>query len=314
MRHNPSIDGQLSPVQASLVPRIADLISSGGFGAGDRLNEVALSRTLRVSRTPIRAVLRHLVSLGVTRRLAGGGFAVVDQSPAQAARTAAAVAAGQQQGEVDRLFLAIAKDRRRGHLSTQISETSLMRRYRVGRALLQRVLALLADAAVVERLPGRGWAFLPTFEDAVARRESYNWRMLIEPGALLEPDYRLQPTWIADMRKRHEHALRAAWRETSSIAFYEMNAAFHEGLAAGAGNRFLLIALQQQNRLRRISNYDWMFGHERVLVNTREHLEILDRIEANELTLAAALLRQHLIRARDLRRPDGDLLQDNEVD
>ena len=44
------------------------------------------------------------------------------------------------------------------------------------------------------------------------------------------------------------------WSDTASIALYEMNAAFHEGLAAASGNRYLLVAVQQQNRLRRFSS------------------------------------------------------------
>jgi DNA-binding GntR family transcriptional regulator len=81
-----------------------------------------------------------------------------------------------------------------------------------------------------------------------------------------------------------------------------MNAAYHEGLAAASGNRFLLVAVQQQNRLRRFANYDWTFGHERVLVNCREHLAILDRLEAGEREAAAALLRRHLEAAAKLKR------------
>ena len=92
------------------------------------------------------------------------------------------------------------------------------------------------------------------------------------------------------------------WSETASIALYEMNAAFHEGLAAASGNRFLLVGVQQQNRLRRFANYDWTFGYQRVVVNCREHLAILDRLEAGERAEAATLLRRHLEDAAKLKR------------
>ena len=92
------------------------------------------------------------------------------------------------------------------------------------------------------------------------------------------------------------------WSDTVSIALYEMNAAFHEGLAAASGNRYLLVAVQQQNRLRRFGNYDWTFGHERVIVNCREHLAILDQLEASQNEAAAALLRRHLEGAARLKR------------
>src|SRR3546814_12233276 len=75
------------------------------------------------------------------------------------------------------------------------------------------------------------------------------------------------------------------------------------GLAVASGNRYFANAIQQQNRLRRFSNYDWVYGHERVVVSCSEHLEILDRLEAGERDIAAALLRRHLECAAEVVRP-----------
>ena len=115
----------------------------------------------------------------------------------------------------------------------------------------------LGEVAAVQRKPGHGWRFLPTISDPEGRGESYRFRQIIEPAALMEPGYRLSPGWIEDMRGKHEEMLATPWSETTSIALYEMNAQFHEGVVAGARNRYLLVAIQQQNRLRRFANYDW---------------------------------------------------------
>src|SRR5229473_3488506 len=96
-----------------------------------------------------------------------------------------------------RLFLAIARDRLAGRLPIEISEADLMRRYKVTRALLQRVLGKLAEVALVERKRGHGWAFLPTISDREARAESYRFRLLVEPAALREPGFHLDPGWAA---------------------------------------------------------------------------------------------------------------------
>jgi DNA-binding GntR family transcriptional regulator len=69
---------------------------------------------------------------------------------------------------------------------------------------------------------------------------------------------------------------------------------------AGAHNRYLLVAIQQQNRLRRFANYDWTHGHARVVVSCREHLKILDCLDASEREAAAALMRKHLETAAKL--------------
>jgi len=100
--------------------------------------------------------------------------------------------------------------------------------------------------------------------------------------------------WIADMRTRHEAMLTTRWTETTSIAFFEMNASFHEGIAAGSGNRHFLAAIQRDNRLRRLSNYYWKHNFDRVRANHSEHMAILDSIEAKRLDIAASLMRAHL--------------------
>jgi DNA-binding GntR family transcriptional regulator len=291
-----------SRLQRELSAGIMDLIRSEGLAPGTRLAEVALAERLQVSRTPVRAALKLLATGKLVRAGKHGGYFVTD-----------AVAASHKvlrklaPDNTDRLFLAIASDRRAGRLPDEVSERDLMQRYAATRPVVQRVLTKLAEVAAVQRKPGHGWRFHPIFMDEQARHESYRYRLMIEPAALLEPGFRLDPAWAADMRRRHVEVLTMPWNEAAVIPLYEINAAFHEGLAAASGNRYLLVAIQQQNRLRRFGNYDWTFGHERVLVNCREHLAILDQLEAGQHEAAAALLRRHLESAAKLRHrwPDA---------
>jgi DNA-binding GntR family transcriptional regulator len=286
-----------SRLQRELSAGILDLIRSERLAPGMRLAEVALAERLQVSRTPVRAALKLLAKRKLVRTGARRGFFVAD------AATAAEKPPGKPApDDTDRLFVAIARDRRAGRLVDEVSERDLMQRYGATRPIVQRVLTKLSEVAAVQRKPGHGWRFQPIIADEQARHESYRYRMLIEPAGLLEPGFRLDPTWAADMRRRHQETMAMPWSETSSIALYEMNAAFHEGLAAASGNRYLLVAVQQQNRLRSFGNYDWTFGHERVLVNCREHLAILDQLEAGQREAAAALLRSHLESAAKLKR------------
>jgi DNA-binding GntR family transcriptional regulator len=287
-----------SPLQHELSAGILDFIRTEKLQPGARLGEVVLAERLQVSRTPVRAALKLLARRGLVRPSEVRGFVVAAEKSA-----AKAVARRPTVTDVDRLFLAIARDRRSGKLPVDVSERDLMQRYDATRPIVQRVLTRLSEVAAVERKRGHGWRFLPTISDPQARGESYRYRLLIEPAGLLEPDFRCDTAWIAEMRRRHDEMLSMPWSDTASIALYEMNAAFHEGLAAASGNRYFLLAVQQQNRLRRFANYDWTYGYERVVVNCREHLGMLDRIEAGDLVDAAHLMRLHLEGAAKLKRP-----------
>lgn len=283
-----------TPLHLELAGRIGQLVREAGLKPGARLNENQLAQQLGVSRTPVRAALEQLEARGFVARQPYRGVALLALPPV-------ARAAAEPEPAEDALLPLIARDRQRGLLADEVSEQALMQRYGVSRALLRQGLQRLAELGMVERKSGYGWRFLLDVFDAAARQESYRFRMTLEPAALREPGYRLSAEWIAQMRERHENSLSRRWTEAASIAFFEMNAAFHEGLVAGSGNRFFVLSIQRQNRLRRLSNYDWKHGRERVEVNCREHLEILSRLEAGDNELAALLMQRHLDLASRLR-------------
>jgi DNA-binding GntR family transcriptional regulator len=297
---NRTRSGRPTRLQQALQSGIVEVIRNQAMGPGARLTEIALARQLRVSRTPVRAALGHLAARGIVKRRPQRGFMLAKQVDQIAPGAVDAPAT-----ESEQLFLAIARDRLAGALPDNMSEADAMRRYRVTRPVLLRVLGKLAEVGVVERKPGRGWLFHATIADAESRGESYRFRLLIEPQSLMADEFRLDPAWLADMRRRHHAVLATPWRAIYSVAFFEMNAAFHEGLAAASGNRFVLMAVQQQNRLRRFANYDWVFGPQRVVQSCAEHLEILDRLETGQRKAAASLLHEHLRRASALTRPVG---------
>ncbi|MCU4178788.1 GntR family transcriptional regulator [Bosea sp. BH3] len=280
-------------LQQEIAERILQLVRDDALSAGDWLNENATARRLGVSRTPVRAALEHLALQGVVRRHLNKGVEILTL-PAAGDSTLPPEA-------IDLAMVRLAHERENGILPDEVSELEVMRRYELGRPEAQKLLARLADLDMVERKPGYGWRFLHEARDPRVHQERYRFRLMVEPLALLEPDFRLEKSWIAEMRQRHDGMLTQPWRESSSIALYEMNADFHEGLAAASGNRFIHSAIRRQNQLRRLSNYDWVFGFERVQVNCTEHMAMLDHIEAGEQEVASALMRSHLLRASKLR-------------
>jgi DNA-binding GntR family transcriptional regulator len=286
------VDGVPTRLQQDLVDRITSLIHEDALHIGARLNENRLAERLAVSRSPVRAALNHLVACGVLAHRPQRGMELI-------AHPALPEATKNDAEPKDDLLIRIARDRDQRRLDDEISETELMRRYDVPRHAIRKALVLLADLDMVERKPGYGWRFNDSW-DAAAREESYQFRMVIEPAAILSAGFILDPAWAEDMRARHTLSITTPWTETSSVALFEMNAAFHEGLALASGNRHFHACIQRQSRLRRFACYNWQHGFERVRINHAEHMEILDRLESGDRDIAAALMRRHLDTTRQL--------------
>lgn len=267
-----------------------------GAAPGERLSRLALAKELGVSRTPVEGAVALLESLGVVKtdgravRLRDTGF-----DPEQLAAPAA------QDGDAAaRLVMQLAHDRRTGALPEEVSERLLQSRYGAGRAIVAAALRQLAEVGAVTRNRGHGWRFSPAYASAADRAASYRFRLMLEPAGLLEPGFALPPGWIAGMRQAHERFLARTWKDTDPVVFFETNAAFHRGLAEGSGNRFLVQAIEQQNQLRRFSNYDWQRGVERVRVSAADHLGILEALEAGDRAEAAERMHRHLAGTAEL--------------
>ncbi|SDB98058.1 DNA-binding transcriptional regulator, GntR family [Cupriavidus sp. YR651] len=280
----------------ALRDRIAQWIRSEALAAGDRLNEQKLAESLGVSRTPIRAALDELEAQGYVERRRNKGVALLLPPPVSDPDDTAPA-------EEDQLLTRIAHDRQRRALADEVSERDLMETYGETRATIKQALVRLADLGIVERRLGYRWKFQDAVWYSEARVESYRFRLVIEPAAILEPTFQLAPEWAAHMRIQHSAFLTQPWTEASAVAFFETNAAFHEGLAIASGNRFYVDAIRRLNRMRRLSNYDWKHGRERMEVSCHEHLGILAALESGNREGAAELMRRHLDVASRLRSP-----------
>ena len=280
----------LTRLQRDLVDRMTALFRSADIQPGDRLTELGLAERLKVSRTPVRGALAHLESLGILGRQPRSGFVLLRRPPPPISRAAVS------EDDSDNLIVAIARDRTEGNLANSISESDLMRRYSTSRQAVLRALMGLAEIGIVTRKPGYGWEFAEEIDDLTAREESFRFRLLIEPGALREPTFRLDPAWASDMRAQHESLLGETWSESMGLRFFGMNSKFHEGLARASGNRFIHLAFSHQNRLRQFRHFNRRLDAGQVALSCRQHLDILDRLEEGDQEIASLLMYRHLIR------------------
>jgi DNA-binding GntR family transcriptional regulator len=283
-------------LHADLARRILRRLKDQGAGRGHHLVLLDLCEAFHVSRTPVRGALRLLAEQGLVEGRANRGYALVDT-----VRDAPDIPPSSPLDDTDQaLFITIAEGRNSGRIPDQCSQQELIRLLGANGPALIRVLRQLAALGLVERKAGNGWSFAAGIDSARARADSYDFRRIVEPAGLLEDRFELDRAWVARGRARHLDFRKRKWRDMMSVELFEINADFHEQLARCSGNRYLLDAVQRQNRLRTFLNIEWVNGPERVEASIDEHLDILDALEAGDNRRASELMAQHLDCARNV--------------
>ena len=266
--------------------------NSQALPAGTHLTEQELADRFRVSRTPIRRALEVLASMGVVEKERDRGFFLRTSGPNVVATPAADATAD------DELYYRIAEDRLAGALPGSFTEAELMRRYGASRVRVGALLRRMAHEGWVERLPARGWSFLPILESPRAYDRMFRFRNLVELAAIAEPDYRLPKDVIERCRAEQRAMLNGGLLRYSSTETFEIGARFHEAIVSGANDPFLLDAMQRVNRLRRLLDYRTHQDRTRLVQSCKDHLALLALIESGDMAKAAAFLRKHLEGAR----------------
>ncbi|HWI15031.1 MAG TPA: GntR family transcriptional regulator [Burkholderiales bacterium] len=278
-----------SDLTARLAAKVADYIRQGRLARGDHLTEQQLADAYNVSRTPVRGALAMLERAGVVEREPHRGY-FVKKIP-----TASALSALPKPTDpAEDRYLRIADDRLAGRLPDHVTETALMHRYGVPRRELQRMLHRMEKEGWIERKPGHGWMFVALPDTMEAHAQSYRFRMLFEPGALLEPGFRIDKAELARIRRDQQMLLDGGVRRLSRAKLFEMGSDFHETLMSFSGNRFVIDAIRRVNAMRRLLEYRAHSDRERFASQCREHLHLLDLLEHGSRAEAADYLRRHL--------------------
>ena len=269
--------------------QILAILRAEGVLSGDRIVESRLAAQLGVSRGPVRVALQKLAEAGVVATIPNRGFVLAKEIDSKVARAAVeAATAG------DRAYHAIADDRLDGRLTDTVSEAEMMRRYGLKRAELLRLLDRIAGEGWVARAAGYGWRFAETLTGPDAYSQAGRFRGVIEPAAILEPKFALAPAVIAQLRQRQREILSGGLETLPVAAIFQSGYEFHEEIARAAGNPFYLETLKRVNAIRRLFAYRAYADHDAASVHIRDHLALLDLIEAGRLAEAAKLMRRHL--------------------
>lgn len=287
-------------LQAEVAQQIVHIVRQEGWPPGTALSDLALSRRLGVSRTPVRAALGFLQLKGLVALNPGHGYTLAHKGDLEADEMAL------PRSQSDEAYRVIREDRALNRLPREVSEAELVNRYRYPLSIIRRALVQMASDGIVAKQRGHGWLFAETLDTRESLDESLRFRVVVECASVLEESFACVPEQLESMRELNRKLLES--ENIDRTEWLDANQLFHETLAGWSGNRFFLQAVQQHHRLRRMRAQAFAHEIEIDLVHAlcREHLAILDAIADQDQNYASALLRRHLVtsRTRVLARHD----------
>ena len=276
-------------LQLRLVRQLLTKIVDGAFETGAHLREIELSQVFGVSRTPLRAALAKVTELGAAERGWGRGL-YVKATPEVAEQMLASL----PQEDEEQIKEQLARDWFEGQIPREVSESYFRSRYGLGKK--SRVLELLCEEGVIVRSPGYGWQFEPTLNSQDSNDASYDFRLLVEPGAILQSSFHYDKVGAASIRSRHERVLNSQTRDLPEL--FRLDEEFHQFIAECSRNPFVIQAVAQQNKLRRLLEYASLIDTGRLNASCAEHIEILDALDAGDQKRAAGEMTRHLLQAK----------------
>lgn len=277
----------------SIASQIVELIQTEGLETGSHLPAQMLADRLRVSRSPVNEALALLHEKGIVRRERNRGFFV-----AQAVTGSLADVVGQlglaESDVVTSTYFRIADDRLKGLLPDDFTELLIKNRYELTNAQLNAVLGRIAREGWAERKPGYGWQFSSMLTTPDSLLQSYRLRIALEPAALLEPGYRLDPKIIERCRAAEHHLLAGGIETDTADQIHDRGVRFHESLVEASGNSFFIDTIRRVNRVRRLLSYRSTQNRARYVEHCKQHLHILALLEQERNDEASEALREHL--------------------
>jgi DNA-binding GntR family transcriptional regulator len=257
--------------------------------AGTHVTAQELSTRFAVSRWTASKALERLAEKGVMTHKKESGYYVADNLADCLPEDA-----GDASKNLDAVYFRMAEERLNGKLPDQVTEAYLRQRYQLTAADLSSLLHRVAREGWIEPRAGYGWTFSDVLATPQALEQIYRLRLAIEPAALLQPGFHMEPAVLARLRTMNEEILHGAAQTLAPDALYERGVAFHEAIAQASQNPFFLDTLRRINSLRRLLVYRSMERRDRFSGQAKGHLRILDLIEKGELEKAADALRKHL--------------------
>ncbi|MFK0378213.1 GntR family transcriptional regulator [Pandoraea sp. NPDC090278] len=279
--------------ERSIATQIVDLIQAEAMPAGQHLPAQMLAEKLRISRSPINEALALLHEKGILVRERNRGYFVA--KPLSSADVNATRTLDLDETDiVTRTYFQIADDLLRGELPGEFSEQLIRTRYGLTTTQLGAVLGRIREEGWATRKPGYGWQFSSMLTTPDSLIQTYRLRLALEPAALLEPGYTLDPKVLERLRAAEQHLLDGGIETDTPDQLHERGVRFHESLVEASGNPFFVDTMRRVTRVRRLLSYRSMQDRTRYKPHADQHLEILELLARERNEEASALLQAHL--------------------
>lgn len=288
--HSDKLNGNLAigELAEQVAKQIIEHAHDKALIKGTRLRAQNLADLFSVSRTPVVEALNYLESFGVVRHLPYRGYELaIEGASLGNLRTQ------NQLRESDLAYELFAETHLRNELPRRFTETSLRRILNITQASLQNLLARLLREGLIEPAPGYGWVLNDILTSRESVEQSYHFRMIIEPAAILEDSFNPDLQVLAKLQSTHVAMLDNGLADMTPDQIFDVNVEFHETLIGWTNNPFLIDALKKQNALRRLLVRN-VVAPERYVRILQEHLVLLSVLAENRFIEASHLMKRHL--------------------
>ncbi len=277
----------------SIAAQVVAYIHAQGLAPGSHLPAQALADHLKVSRSPVNHALAWLHSQDVLHREKNRGYFLAKAVDVNDRKLAKALGLAHTD-VVSAAYFRVAEDLLQGSVPNACSEALLKTRYHLTTAQLQAMLSRMAHEGWAHKKPGYGWEFSSMLTTPDSLLQSYRLRIALEPAALLEPDFYLDPQVLQSCRAAELHLLAGGIETDTPDQLHHRGVRFHESLVEASGNPFFIDTIQRLNRVRRLLSYRSMQDRQRYKEHCQQHLRILDLLEKGRNAEASEALRKHL--------------------
>lgn len=288
-----------SPLAQNIANEITLLLTSGDIAPGEHLRTQHLADRFGVSRSPVREAMQILADQGVLEQKENRGF-FVKEVPEKVIEP---IGDETQPFEVANDYQRLAEDWLTDRIPAEVTEQLLRERYDLTKSQLNDILMRASREGWAERKQGYGWRFLPVAKTPEAFEQIYRFRMVIEPAAMLEPDFQLDRKIMEEQRRIQLRMLECDIERLPAERLLHNGALFHEELIKMSNNPFFHLSLVRVNRMRRLLEYRSRVDRSRLVRQCEEHLEILELLERGDVVGASYAMRRHLGGALSKKSP-----------